>query len=82
MSTTTTRTARTGLRRDSGRTALLFTSVGSGVLSRLSSFDGQNDLHFGSDMAVTAAFSLAIYFFALIRRLPDEIARERAPVPR
>jgi amino acid transporter len=51
--------------------------VGLGVLSWLSSFDGQNDLHFGVDMAVTAGFSLVIYFFALSRRLPDDVARER-----
>jgi len=51
--------------------------VGLAILSWLSSFDGQNLLHFGVDMAVTAAFSLAVYFFALSRRLPDRVARER-----
>jgi amino acid transporter len=51
--------------------------VGLGVLRWLSSFDGQNDMHFGVDMAVTAGFSLVIYFFALSRRLPDDVARER-----
>ncbi|HUA03019.1 MAG TPA: APC family permease [Solirubrobacteraceae bacterium] len=51
--------------------------VGLAILSWLSSFDGQNVLHFGVDMAVTAAFSLAVYFFALSRRLPDRVARER-----
>jgi hypothetical protein len=51
--------------------------VGLGLLSWLSSFDGQNDLHFGVDMAVTAAFSLVMYYFALSRRLPDDVARER-----
>ena len=35
------------------------------------------DLHFGVDMAVTAGFSLVIHFFALSRRLPDAVARER-----
>ncbi len=34
-------------------------------------------LHFGVDMAVTAVFSLGIYFFALSRRLPEELVRER-----
>jgi hypothetical protein len=44
----------------------------------LSSFPGgKNDLHFGVDMAVTAAFSLVIYYFALTRRLPPELVKER-----
>jgi amino acid transporter len=48
------------------------------VISLLSSFPGgKDDLHFGVDMAVTAAFSLAIYFFALSRRLPPELVKER-----
>jgi amino acid transporter len=52
--------------------------VGLGLLTYLSSFDGgANDLHFGVDMAVTAVFSLAIYFFALSRRLTEEQVRER-----
>jgi amino acid transporter len=52
--------------------------LGLMLLSLLSSFTGgKNDLHFGVDMAVTAAFSLVIYFFALSRRLPDELVRER-----
>jgi amino acid transporter len=52
--------------------------VGLMVLSYLSSFDGgRNDLHFGVDMLVTAAFSLVIYFFALSRRLSPEETEER-----
>ena len=52
--------------------------LGLMVLSLLSSFEGgKNDLHFGVDMAITAAFSLGIYYFALSRRLPDETVRER-----
>ncbi len=52
--------------------------VGLGVLSYLSSFTGgKDDLHFGVDMIVTAAFSVLIYVFALARRLPDDVARER-----
>jgi len=48
------------------------------LLSLLSSFPGgENDLHFGVDMAATAAFSLIIYFFALTRRLPPEVVKER-----
>jgi len=48
------------------------------VLSLFSSFTGgKNDLHFGVDMGVTAVFSLAIYFFALTRRLPPEAVKER-----
>ncbi len=44
----------------------------------ISSFTGgQNDLHFGVDMGVTALFSLAIYYFALSRRLPADMVRER-----
>jgi amino acid transporter len=52
--------------------------VGLCLLSYLSSFEGgHNVLHFGVDMAVTAAFSLVIYFFALSRRLTPEEAEER-----
>ena len=48
------------------------------VLSYLASFEGgQDDLHFGVDMAVTAVFSLLIYFFALSCRLSDQDVRER-----
>jgi amino acid transporter len=48
------------------------------VLSLCSSFTGgKNYLHFGLDMAVTAAFSLIIYAFALTRRLPPETVKER-----
>jgi amino acid transporter len=52
--------------------------VGLMALSYVSSFDGaKNYLHFGADMAVTAVFSLAIYYFALHFRLSPEEARER-----
>ncbi len=52
--------------------------IGLLVLSLISSFTGgKNYLHFGVDMAVTAAFSLVIYYFALHCRLPDELVRER-----
>jgi amino acid transporter len=55
--------------------------VGLLVLSYVSSFDGgKNYLHFGVDIAVTAAFSLAIYAFALSRRLPRELVRERMEI--
>ena len=55
--------------------------VGLMALSYLSSFDGgQNTLHFGVDMAVTAAFSVVIYYFALSRRLPAELVQERMTV--
>jgi amino acid transporter len=48
------------------------------VISYLASFEGgRDDLHFGVDMAVTAAFSLGIYFFALSQRLSPEDVRER-----
>ncbi|MDQ6804781.1 MAG: hypothetical protein M3065_07395 [Actinomycetota bacterium] len=48
------------------------------VLSLFSSFPGgKDDLHFGVDMAVTAAFSLIMYFFALARRLSPELVKER-----
>jgi len=48
------------------------------VLSYLASFEGgRDDLHFGVDMAVTAAFSLLIYYFALSQRLSPEQAAER-----
>ena len=47
--------------------------LGLMALSFLSSFEGgKNVLHFGVDMAVTAGFSLVIYYFALSRRLPAE----------
>lgn len=52
--------------------------LGLMVLSYVSSFEGaKNYLHFGVDMAVTAVFSLAIYYFALRFRLSPEEARER-----
>lgn len=52
--------------------------IGLLVLSLLSSFDGgKNVLPFGVDMAVTAAFSVLIYYFALSRRLPDDLVQER-----
>jgi amino acid transporter len=52
--------------------------AGLGIVSYLSSFKGgANDLHFGVDMAVTAAFALAVYGFALTRRLAPEDAAER-----
>ena len=52
--------------------------LGLMALSYLSSFEGgQNVLHFGVDMIVTAIFSIAVYYFALSRRLPDELVRER-----
>jgi amino acid transporter len=52
--------------------------LGLMLLSYLSSFTGgQNDLHFGVDMVVTAAFSVAIYYFAMSRRLPEETVRQR-----
>jgi amino acid transporter len=52
--------------------------IGLFVLSYLASFEGgRDDLHFGVDMAVTAAFSLAIYYFALSRRLSEEQVKER-----
>ncbi len=48
------------------------------ALSRLSSFaGGANDLHFGVDMLVTVAFSLAVYLVAVRCRLPAEVAAER-----
>ncbi|MHB8240726.1 MAG: APC family permease [Solirubrobacteraceae bacterium] len=52
--------------------------VGLLVLSYLASFEGgKDDLHFGVDMAVTAAFSLLVYFFAMSRRLSTEDVEER-----
>jgi amino acid transporter len=52
--------------------------LGLFALSLLSSFPGgQDDLHFGADMAVTAAFSLVIYFFALSRRSSPAEVKER-----
>ncbi len=48
------------------------------LLSYLASFEGgRDDLHFGVDMIITAAFSLAIYFFALSRRLSPEDVEAR-----
>lgn len=48
------------------------------VISLLSSFPGgKDDLHFGVDMAVNVAFSLVVYVFALTRRLPPELVKER-----
>jgi amino acid transporter len=52
--------------------------VGLMAISYLASFEGgRDDLHFGLDMAVTAVFSLVIYFFALSMRLSPEQAEER-----
>ncbi len=52
--------------------------VGLLLLSLFSSFaGGQNDLHFGVDMAVTAVFSLVVYVCAVRLRLPAEVAQER-----
>jgi quinol-cytochrome oxidoreductase complex cytochrome b subunit len=52
--------------------------LGLMVLSYLASFEGGRDeLHFGVDMAVTAAFSLLIYYFALSCRLSPAQAEER-----
>jgi amino acid transporter len=52
--------------------------VGLMMITYLSSFEGgQNTLHFGVDMIVTAAFSVVIYYFALSRRLPAEVVQER-----
>ncbi len=52
--------------------------VGLMVLCYVSSFEGgKNYLHFGVDMAVTAVFAVAIYYFALHLRLSPEEARER-----
>ncbi len=52
--------------------------IGLLLLSFFSSFTGgQDDLHFGVDMGVTAAFSLVVYQFALRLRLPAERVRER-----
>jgi amino acid transporter len=52
--------------------------LGMMVLSLISSFEGgKNYLHFGVDMAVTAAFSVAIYYFALHFRSPSEQVHER-----
>jgi amino acid transporter len=51
---------------------------GLGVISRLASFDGgTSDLPFGVDIAVTAAWSLVIYVFALSSRLTSEEAKAR-----
>jgi predicted Co/Zn/Cd cation transporter (cation efflux family) len=48
------------------------------VLSLLSSFEGgKNVLHFGVNMGVTAAFSLAIYVLALRSRLSPAEAEAR-----
>ena len=47
--------------------------VGLMALSYVSSFEGgKGYLHFGVDMAVTAVFSLAVYYFALHFRLSPE----------
>jgi amino acid transporter len=55
--------------------------VGLAVISYLGSFDGGRvDLPFGADIGVTAAFSLAIYYFALSRRLSSEDTKERIRV--
>ncbi len=52
--------------------------LGLMALSYLSSFEGgRDDLHFGLDMALTAVFSLAVYHFALSRRLSPEDVRTR-----
>jgi amino acid transporter len=52
--------------------------VGLMAICYLSSFEGgHNTLHFGVDMAVTAAFSIVVYYFALSRRLPAEVVQER-----
>jgi amino acid transporter len=52
--------------------------VGLAVISRLASFDGgSHALPFGVDVGVTAVFGLAIYGFAVTRRLSDDDARER-----
>jgi amino acid transporter len=64
--------------------------VGVGVISYLSSFDTStpstivlvglrgpvNDLHFGWDVLVMSAYSLAVYFMAVRLRLPTEAVRE------
>jgi amino acid transporter len=52
--------------------------LGLMLISYLASFEGgRNDLHFGVDMGVTAAFSLLIYYLALSLRLSSEQALER-----
>jgi amino acid transporter len=52
--------------------------IGLMAICYLSSFEGgHNTLHFGVDMAVTAVFSIVIYYFALSRRLPAEVVQER-----
>jgi amino acid transporter len=48
--------------------------VGMGIISYLSTFGGRGDLKLWWDMAVVAAFSLVIYYWALAVALPaDEI---------
>jgi hypothetical protein len=48
------------------------------LISLFSSFTGgRNELHFGVDMGVTTAFSLAVYHFALRLRLPADKVQER-----
>jgi amino acid transporter len=49
--------------------------LGLGVISYLSSFNGQDTLHFGVDMIVCAAWSLVIYAAALRLRLTDATAQ-------
>jgi amino acid transporter len=52
--------------------------VGLAVISRLASFDGgTSGLPFGVDVAVAAAFSLGIYYFALSCRLSDADTEQR-----
>jgi amino acid transporter len=74
-----TRSAQDRVHLDWGSSAWMWPwLLGLLVISLLSSFPGgKNDLHFGVDMAVTAAFSLVIYFFALTRRLAPELVKER-----
>jgi hypothetical protein len=52
--------------------------IGLAAISSLASFDGgTGDLPFGVDVGVTAAFSLAIFAFALSCRLSGEETLER-----
>jgi amino acid transporter len=52
--------------------------IGLALISYLASFPGGRDsLPFGADVAVTAAFSLVIYYFALSCRLTSDEAQER-----
>lgn len=50
--------------------------AGIGVLSYLSTFDGNGTLPFGPDIIVVTVFSLAIYFFAMQVRLEPEKVRQ------